>query len=198
MLPRSHLVLPPAVPLHRSGQMSRLREDSRNDLRPASSPRHALVGAVIGAVFVLLIALLGLEPQQMYPAGLLGVWLCFGSLIRYWALVAQRSAPAEASRWIPLRFSGPTGRFWLRPRGDGRRVEVRARSQVVAEVVAADAGDEIVLGGEPVADSELEEFGTALGRAIEMAVAADEDSPAERHVAGPASWGRPEAGFRGG
>ena len=190
MRPRSRLALPPVVPLHRSGQMSRLREDSRNSLRPASSPYQALAGAVIGAVFVLVIVLVPPEPQQVYPAALLGFWLCFGSLIQYWALVAQRSAPAETSRWIPLRFSGPTGRFWLRPRGDGRRVEVRARSQVVAEVVAADAGDEIVLGGEPVADSELEEFGTALGRAIEMAAAADEDRPAERRVAGPASWGK--------
>jgi len=41
---------------------------------------------------------------------------------------------------------------------------------------------------EAVADSELEEFGTAIGKAIEMAAAADEDRPAERHVAGPASW----------
>lgn len=158
-----------------------------------STPRHALFLAVLGASFVLVIALLPIWPWPLNSIALLGVWICFASLIRYWALVAERASPPESRRLIPLAFSGPIGRFRLRPRGDGRRVEVRASAQVVAEVIAADEGDQLVLDPETVADSELEAFGTAIGRAIEMAAAADEDRPTERHVAGPRSWGRPEA-----
>lgn len=157
---------------------------------PTMTPRRALYRAVLGASFVLVIALLPMWSSKLYSVALLGVWICFASLIRYAALLAERPSPPESTRWIPLRFSGPIGRFRLRPRGDGRRVEVRASLQVVAEVIAADAGDEIVLDPEGVADSELEAFGTAIGRAIEMAAAADEDRPAERHRAGPASWGK--------
>ena len=160
-------------------------------LVPATmTPSHALFRAVLSALFVLVIALLPIRPWLLYLAALLGVWLCFASLVRYAALRAERPSPLETPRSIPLRFSGPIGRFRLRPRGDGRRIEVRAGSQVVAEVIAADGGDEIVLDPETVADSELEAFGTAIGRAIEMAAAADEDRLAERHVAGPASWGK--------
>ena len=160
-------------------------------LAPATmTSRHALFRAVLSASFVLIIALLPIPPWQLLPAALLGVWLSFASLIRYVGLRAARVSPAETSRSVPLRFSGPIGRFRLRPYGDGRRIEVRAGSQVVAEVIAADEGDEIVLNPEMVADSELEAFGTALGQAIEMAAAADDDRPAERHVAGPATWGK--------
>lgn len=157
---------------------------------PTMTPRRALYRAVLGASFVLVIALLPVWSSKLYSVALLGVWICFASLIRYAALVAERPSPPESRRWIPLRFSGPIGRFRLRPRGDGRRVEVRASLQVVAEVIAADAGDEIVLDPEGVADSELEAFGTAIGRAIEMVAAADEDRPADRDRAGPASWGK--------
>lgn len=166
---------------------------------PASTtPGQAIFGAILGALFVLIIAMVPLQPWQLNAAGLLGAWLCLGSLITYWSMIVERTTPAETPRWIPLRFSGPTGRFRLRPRGDGRRIEVCASSQVVAEVIAADSGDEIVLGPNPIAECELDEFGTALGRAIEMAVAADGDRPADRRLAGPASWGRPEARSRAG
>ena len=160
-------------------------------LPPATmTPRDALLRAVLGASFVLIVALLPIPPWQLIPAALLGIWLSFGTLIRYVGLRAARRSPADTSRSVPLRFSGPIGRFRMRPYGDGRRIEVRAGSQVVAEVIAADERDEIVLNLETVADSELDAFGTALGRAIEMAAAADEDRPAERNVAGPASWGK--------
>jgi len=163
--------------------------DAMMALVPATTtPRLALFHAALGASFVLVIVLVPIWPWQLYSIALVGIWICFASLIRYAALVTQRPAPSESRRWIPLRFTGPIGRFRLRPRGDGRRVEVRASSQIVAEVIAADGGDEIVLDPEAVADSELEAFGTALGRAIEMAAAADEDRPAERNVAGPRSW----------
>ena len=154
------------------------------------TPSHALFRAVGSASLVLVIALLPIPPSQLLPVALLGVWLSFASLIRYVELRAEPTSPAETFRSVPFRFSGPIGRFRLRPYGDGRRIEVRAGSQVVAEVIAADEGDEIVLNPETVADSELDAFGAALGQAIEMAAAADEDRPAERHVAGPASWGK--------
>ena len=162
-------------------------------LVPATmTPRLALFRAVLGASVVIVIALLPFRSSGFFPAALLAVWLCFASLIRYLELVAEGSSPRQTRRAIPLRFSGPMGRFRLRRRGDGRRVEVRAGSQIVAQVIAADEGDEIVLEPEAVVDSELEAFGAALGQAIEMAAAADEDRPANRAVAGPASWGTRE------
>ncbi len=145
-----------------------------------------VVGAMSAASFVLLSLILPIEPMYRYALALLGAWILFASLIRYAAMRANPSP--HGKRWIPLRFTGELGRFRLRPRGDGRRVEVRAGVEVVAEAIASDDGDELVVDFEAVADSELEEFGTAIGKAIEMAAAADEDRPAERHVAGPASW----------
>jgi hypothetical protein len=156
------------------------------DLPPTE--RGALLGAVVGVSFVLVIALLPIPPMQRASAALLGTWLCFASVIRYLALRAEPSP--EAIRWIPLRFSGELGRFELRSRGDGRRVEVRAGPEVIAEAIATDEQDVLVFNSPIVAESELEAFGTALGQAIEMAAAADEDGPDERHVAGPRSWGR--------
>lgn len=153
-----------------------------------TTPRVALIRAALGASVVLAIALLPLRSSGLNVAALLGVWLAFAWLIRYAALIGDRPA-SRMLRWIPLRFSGPIGSFGLRPRGDGRQVEVRAGSVIVAQVIAKDDGDEIVLESEAVADSELEAFGAALGQAIEMAAAADEDRPAERRVTGPGSWG---------
>lgn len=150
--------------------------------------RDAVLWAVVGVAFVLLIALLPIAPTQRLSAALLGVWLCFASVIRYLSLRAESST--QALRWIPLKFSGELGRFELRPRGDGRRVEVRAGPVVVAEAIATDEQDVLVLNNPVVAESELEVFGTALGQAIEMAAAADEDSPDGRSVAGPRNWGR--------
>jgi hypothetical protein len=145
--------------------------------------RDALLWAVVGVSFVLVIALLPIPPMQRSSAALLGVWLCFASVIRY---LTRRAEPSpEALRWIPLRFSGECGRFELRPRGDGRRVEVRAGREVIAEAIATDEQDLLVFNNPIVAESELEAFGTALGQAIEMAAAADEDGPDDRWSAVP-------------
>ena len=150
--------------------------------------RDALIWAVVGVTFALVIVLLPMAPMQRLSAALLGVWLCFASVIRYLSLRADSSR--HALRWIPLRFSGDLGRFELRPRGDGRRVEVRAGPEVIAEAIATDEQDVLVFNDPIVDESEVEAFGTALGQAIEMAAAADEDSPDQRTVAGPRNWGR--------
>ena len=159
------------------------------------APRRVLLVAVTAALFVLVTLLSPLQPIQHQVAALLGTWLCIASLIRYVGLRAESSR--EPIRWIPVRFSGDLGRFELRARGDGRRVEVRVGSEVVAEAIASDEGDELVLDFEAASDSELEAFGAAIGQAIEMVAIADEDRPAERRIAGPASWGsapRPASG----
>jgi len=159
------------------------------------APRYVLLVAVTASLFVLVMLLSPVQPIQRHAAALLGIWLCVASLIRYVALRAESSR--DPIRWIPVRFSGDLGRFELRARGDGRRVEVRAGTEVVAEAIASDDGDELVLDFEAASDSELEAFGAAIGQAIEMVAVADEDRPAERRIAGPASWGnapRPSSG----
>ena len=150
-------------------------------------PRYQLLFGVVAGAYVLVTLLLPIEPMHRYAAALLGIWLLFASLIRYVGLRGAAS-PLARGRWIPLRFTGELGRFQLRPRGDGRRVEVRAGAEVVAEAIATDEGDELLVDFEAPDDSELEAFGTAIGQAIEMAAAADADRPEERHVAGPSSW----------
>ena len=150
------------------------------------SPMTALSQAVVGAGAVLIVVLVparDLGPVAWGPA-LIGLWLCVASLINYFDLRLARpfsspaSAPSAPRRsLIPLRFSGPTGRFVLRPRGDGRKVEVVAGPAVVAEVSATDLRDEIVLHTETVPEEELADLGSAIGQAIEMAAAADEETP---------------------
>jgi hypothetical protein len=56
-------------------------------------------------------------------------------------------------------------------------VEVVAGPAVVAEVRATDLRDEIVLHAETVPEEELADLGSAIGQAIEMAAAADEETP---------------------
>ncbi len=145
-----------------------------------------LRSALCGALTLLVIALLPNRPLQFLAPSLLGLWLLIASLIRYVELRAEQGS--EPPRDIPIGFSGSIGRFRVRARGDGRRVEVVGGSQVLAEAIASDDGDELVLHSEDVPDSELGAFGNALGLAIEMAAVADEDRPTERHVAGPAAW----------
>lgn len=159
------------------------------------APHYALLVALIAALYLLIMGLSPLQPMQRNAAALVGIWLCIASLIRYVAERAELSR--EAIRWIPLRFSGDLGRFELRPRGDGRRVEIRAGSEIVAEAIASDDGDELVLDFEAADDAELDEFGAAIGQAIEMVAVADEDRPTERQVRGPASWGKASQPFIG-
>jgi hypothetical protein len=133
-----------------------------------------------------------------YAAALLGVWLLFASLIRYAALRRRLLMPMFR-RPIPIRFSGYLGRFTLRVRGDGRRVEVHAGADIVAEAVATDERDELVVDLEAVDDAEIDALGAAIGAAIEMVAEADEDrspelSGARVHGAGDA---RPRAATGG-
>jgi hypothetical protein len=143
-----------------------------------NSPVTALSRALLGAECVLIALLVptrDLGPLVWGPA-LLALWLCTASLISYFGMRLRQSEGAVARRrYIPLRFSGPTGRFALRSRGDGRKVEVSAGPQLVAEVIASDPHDEIVLHAEAVPDEELRDLGSAIGQAIKMAAAAAED-----------------------
>ena len=138
----------------------------------------ALFQAVLGAVAVLIIALMATSDRGpvAFSAGLLGLWLLAASLISYVRQAHPHSATTMPRRpLVPLRFSGPTGRFALRQRGDGRRVEVIAGPEVVAVLTATDVRDEIVLNADMVPDAELDELGSAIGQAIEMVAVADED-----------------------
>jgi hypothetical protein len=135
--------------------------------------RHALVGALA----LLTLALLrGREiPVVAAVPALLALWLCLASVTLYVALRSRRDGrPAKSFRGIPLLFAGPTGRFALRRRGDGRQVDIIAGSAVVAEVRATDLRDEIDLHLDPVGVDELDDLGSALGQAMDMVVAADE------------------------
>ena len=135
---------------------------------------RALLG-VVGVLLGLLAATRGAGPVA-WGSALLAFWLCAASLIRYFGIgFPQPASEVSRLRLIPLGFSGPTGRFSLRPRGDGRKVEVTAGSEIVAEVLASDLRDEIIIDYDAVEDGELPDLGIALGQAIEMAAAADED-----------------------
>lgn len=160
--------------------------------------RRTTLGAIaLGGLYVVAVLLIPTATTIRYAAVLIGVWLLFASLIRYAALHRRFAMPAFR-RPIPIRFSGNLGRFTLRPRGDGRRVEVRAGAEVVAEAIATDERDELVVDLEAVDDAELEALGAAIGEAIEMVAVADEDRPAERRIAGPRNWGRRPRRITGG
>jgi hypothetical protein len=152
--------------------------------------KRTTVYAVVLATLSMVAALLMPAASSIrFAMALIGVWLLFAATIRYAAI--RRGLPIPTFRRpIPIRFGGNLGRFTLRARGDGRRVEVRAGTEVVAEAVATDERDELVVDLEAVDDAELDALGSAIGEAIEMVVVADEDRPAERRIAGPRSWGR--------
>jgi len=134
----------------------------------------ALGRSLEGAVAVLLIALMFRNaPAIALVAALLPFWLSVAWLIAYVGLRNTAQERVRSQPAIPLRFAGPMGRFSLRPRGDGRHVEVLATGTVVAEVRATDLRDEIdfhVL----VAPDEAADLGSAVGQAMEMVSAADE------------------------
>jgi hypothetical protein len=124
------------------------------------------------------------------PAGyavlLLGTWLAFAALIC--CVAPYDTAPPKPQRRIPIHFSGGLGRFELRSRGDGRRVEVRTGEAVVAELIARDDGDELVVDFSLADDPDVDAFGAAIGLAIELVAAADEDqTPKPELVAPPES-----------
>lgn len=134
---------------------------------------RALVG---GAALVVVIQFEAYEPRHLAVATLLGAaWLCTSSLVHFAALRLVRWSHAiRRSPTIPLRFAGPMGRFTLRRLDRGTRVEVRAGIDLVAEVTAADGGDEVVVyDGEVLSEIELPELGSAIGQAMEITAAAD-------------------------
>lgn len=143
--------------------------------RTARATIVALVRAVLGAGTVLAIVRLDIwEPSHIaVPTLLAAAWLCAASLLHLAGLELTRlTAPVRRGPGIPLRFAGSTGRFVLRRLGRAR-VEVRAGSEVVAEVVADDLGDELVVYDvESLSEAELPELGSAIGQAMEMTVAA--------------------------
>lgn len=146
-------------------------------------------GVAAGLFYVVVVVLMPISPMVRSGASLLGVWVIVASLIRHVSL--RRHVSHTIVRPIPISFSGNLGRFRLLQRGDGRRVEVRAGSEVVAEAIATDERDELVIMLDGVEDSELDELGVAIGEAIEMVAVADQDCPVERAVAGPRRWARP-------
>jgi len=106
-------------------------------------------------------------------AALLPLWLMVASLIAYVRCRHTGRQGVRGQPSIPLRFSGPMGRFSLRRRGDGRHVQVLAAGSVVAEVMATDLRDEIDFHV-VVAPDEAADLGSAVGQAMEMVSAADE------------------------
>jgi hypothetical protein len=163
----------------------------------ARAKRSTLRVVALASLYVAVVLLMPTTPMIRSAAALVGVWVVFASLIRYAGL--HRESPTFTFRRpIPIRFSGSRGRFTLRSRGDGRRVEVRAGAEVIAEAIATDERDELVVDLETVDDTELEALGAAIGEAIEMVAVADEDRPAERPIAGPRSWGRRTRAITGG
>lgn len=137
---------------------------------------QAVLRAALGVVALFVVTSLETyEPQHIALVVLLGAaWLLTSSVVHLVALRlggwlrSMRRAPT-----IPLRFTGSMGRFVLRRRERGARVEVHAGMEVVAEVVAGESGDEVrVYDIAAVSESELPELGSAIGQAIEITVAA--------------------------
>ena len=132
----------------------------------------ALRGALVGVTGLLMLAVLPADNSVIMQGGiLLALWLCFASVLVYAARHGTRSRAPRASS-IPLRFAGPMGRFTLLNRGDGRHVQVVSEGVVLAEVKATDLRDEIELHAVP--PEALEDLGSALGQAIQVASDADE------------------------
>ena len=147
-----------------------------------------LTSLVIGLAAVALG--LVLRDTAGYSVLLLGTWLVFGALIR--CGTPHDMAAPKSQRRIPIRFSGGLGRYELRSRGDGRRVEVRTGEAVVAELIARDDGDELVVDFSLADEPDVDALGAAIGLAIELVAAADEDlAPRPELVANPASASTP-------
>lgn len=161
------LVGPPCM-----GEASRVTEWIWEPIRPFARLTY-LRQALVGGMALLLIAAFGTGDVPLVALGcaLLALWLSVSALATY--LRASALARGIRRPHIPLRFSGPMGRFVLRRRDDGRHVEVVVDGVVAAEVKATDARDEIDVRSAPTSAQELLEFGSALGQAIEMASAAD-------------------------
>jgi hypothetical protein len=134
----------------------------------------ALGRALLGAITLLAIApSLEGAPNLALAVSLVPMWLLFASLIGYAGSLSAQRQRGEGRLFIPLRFSGSTGRFRLRRRGDGRHVQILEADTVVAELRATDMRDEIHFHG-AVAPEDSRDFGSAVGQAIELVSVADE------------------------
>jgi hypothetical protein len=134
----------------------------------------ALSRAVLGTVAILLIALsMRSAPASALIVSLVPMWLTFASLIAYVGMHHAAQPGAQPRLFMPLRFSGPMGRFSLRRLGDGRHVQILAADAVVAELRATDARDEIDIHL-VVSPEETRDLGSAVGQAIELVSDADE------------------------
>lgn len=140
-----------------------------------------LTALVIGGGAAALSFLLRGDDIARFAMLALATWLILATLIRY---VASRDAAVpESVRWIPIRFSGGLGRFEVRSRGDGRHVEVIGPGKtVVAELIATHERDELVIDFDLADDPDVDAFGAAIGLAIEMVAAADDDLPESREA----------------
>ena len=152
-------------------------------LSSSMSREPLIITLGIGVVAVALGLVLHGDHAPRWAVILLGIWLVFGALIRH--VASRATAALEPLRWIPIRFSGDLGRFEVRSRGDGRRVEVRTGEAVVAKLIARDEGDELVVDFGLADDPDVDAFGTAIGLAIEIVAAADQDLPATQELVGP-------------
>lgn len=136
--------------------------------------RTTALYAIALATFAIIIATVASAPLAVrYGMALLGAWLLLATLVRY-AARPRHVTPPLFRRPIPIRFGGNVGRFTLRSFGDGRRVEVRAGSEIVAEAIATDERDELVIHLDAVEDRELDALGAAIGEAIVRVAASDE------------------------
>ncbi len=143
----------------------------------AGTPLTAL--AIGGAAVALGVVLRGdLGRFAMLP---LGAWLILAALMRHVAL--GKEAGPESVRSVPIHFSGGLGPFDVRSRGDGRHVEVLGPGKtVVAELIATHEQDELIIDFGLAEDPDVDALGSAIGLAIEMVAAADEDLPESREV----------------
>ena len=127
--------------------------------------REARSNIIFGALYVVAASGLPVSATLRSAIVLLGVLLVLSASVRYLSLGRRR---LSGIRSIPIKFSGHLGRFRVYPRADGRHVEVRVGSRVVVEAIAMPERDELLVDAAAVGDAELEAFGTAIGRAIEM------------------------------
>lgn len=144
----------------------------RAPLPDAGDSRDAIFRiAVAISVTTTIVGLGAWDPISVaVPTLLVGAWLGIGAAFQAVQLIASCSRSALASiPSIPLSFAGPTGRFTLRRR-DRTRIEVVAGAAVVAEIIADEQGDELVIYELPDDNgSGLVELGSAIGQAMDLA-----------------------------
>jgi hypothetical protein len=153
-----------------------------------NDPRRMLMVGGLSAAYLSMTLTLSLEPTVKATLGLLGTWLLFAALIRW--VMLRSDGTREPNGRIPVAFSGELGPYSVQPRGDGRVVEVTHGHTVVAELTATDEGDRLIVDPAVSRHGDTRMLGAALGRAIQMVVAADEHRSVVQRVARTARWER--------